>query len=90
MKALILMHAAYEGAGSFGEVLRDNGASITTIRFDEDPEAPLSGQDHDLILSLGGPMDAGAVAGPPWLSREVEMLGRAARGGRKVLALRSG
>ncbi len=87
MKALILMHAPYEGAGSFGEVLRDNGATITTVRLYEEPDSPLSEQDHDLILSLGGLMDAGAEDGPSWLGRELEMLGRAARDGRKVLGV---
>lgn len=87
MKALILMHAAHEGPGSFGEVLQDNGASVTTVKFHENPDAYPVEKDFDLLLSLGGPMDSGDVANHPWLARETEMLGRAARDGKKVLGI---
>ncbi len=87
MKALILMHAPYEGPGSFGEVLRDGGASVTTVRLYETPDAPLVETEFDLIVSLGGPQDADDVATHPWLARETEMLARAAREGRKVLGI---
>ncbi len=87
MKALILMHAPYEGPGSFGEVLRDSGASVTTVRLYETPDAPLVETEFDLIISLGGPQDADDVTTHPWLARETEMLARAARDGRKVLGI---
>ncbi len=87
MKALILMHAPYEGPGSFGEVLRDGGASVTTVRLYETPDAPLVETEFDLIVSLGGPQDADDVTTHPWLARETEMLARAARDGRKVLGI---
>ncbi len=87
MKALILMHAPYEGPGSFGEVLRDSGASVTTVRLYETRDAPLVETEFDLIVSLGGPQDADDVTTHPWLARETEMLARAARDGRKVLGI---
>jgi len=87
LKALILMHAPYEGPGSFGEVLRDSGASVTTVRLYETPDAPLVETEFDLIVSLGGPQNADDVATHSWLARETEMLARAAREGRKVLGI---
>lgn len=87
MKALILMHAACEGAGSFGEVLRDNGASATTVALHDTPDVPLSEEGYDLLLSLGGPASAVETGGPPWLARETEMLARAVHGGCKVLGI---
>ncbi len=87
MKALILMHAPYEGPGSFGEVLRDSSASVTTVRLYETPDAPLVETEFDLIVSLGGPQDADDVTTHPWLARETERLARAARDGRKVLGI---
>ncbi len=87
LKALILMHAPYEGPGSFGEVLRESAASVTTVRLYETPDAPLVETGFDLILSMGGPQNADDVTTHPWLAREAEMLGRAARSGRKVLGI---
>ena len=81
MKALILMHASHEGPGSLGEVLRDAGASLRTVKLHEDPGADLEADDADLILSLGGPMSAADLTTHPWLAREAEFLARAVREG---------
>jgi GMP synthase-like glutamine amidotransferase len=81
------MHAPYEGAGTFGEVLQDGGASLTTVKLYETTDAPLSESGFDLILSMGGPQDADDLAGHSWLARETEMLARAVQGGCKVLGI---
>ena len=87
MEILILTHAPHEGPGFFGDALSDHGSTVRTLAFHEDPSALAGAGGADVILSMGGPMDATDDASHPWLAREAEFLGRAAREGRKVLGI---
>lgn len=87
MEILILTHAPFEGPGFFGEVLSDHGSTVRTVAMHEDPGALPDGTGADVILAMGGPLRATDDAAHPWLLREAEFLGRAAREGRKVLGI---
>jgi len=87
LDVLILTHAPLEGAGNFGEVLDDAGATVRTVAFHETPAARPDLANAELILSMGGPMGANDDAIHPWIATELELLARAVRGGRKVLGI---
>ena len=87
MEILVLTHAPHEGTGFFGDVLSDHGSTVRTVALHEDPSALPDHTGADVILAMGGPISAVDDAGHPWIAREAEFLARAARSGRKVLAI---
>jgi GMP synthase (glutamine-hydrolysing) len=78
-RTLILEHAEHEGPGLLGDAL---GAVERRFR---DP--PASVEKWDLVVAMGGPMDAWDDARHPWLALEARLLAQAARDGKWVLGV---
>lgn len=82
-KILVFQHVDCEGPGVFGEC----GARLES--FDPAKRLP---SEQELsraagLIVLGGPMGVYQTERHPWLAREVELVGKAARAGKPVIGI---
>jgi len=69
MNVLVVQHVAVEHPGVFGELLREDGATLHTVELDAgEPIPPLA--PFDMMLVMGGPQDVWQEAEHPWLVEE--------------------
>lgn len=81
MRVVVMEHVEHEGAGLLLEPL----AGHTVERRFRDPPATTDG--YDLVIVMGGPMDAWDDAAHPWLAAEARLLAESARAGRLTLGV---
>lgn len=86
MRAHILQHVPYEGAGSINSWLRSRGARVTATRFFESTELPPV-EEIDLLVVMGGPMSVNDEQLYPWLVAEKGFVRRAIEHGKGVLGI---
>jgi GMP synthase-like glutamine amidotransferase len=68
-RVLVLQHLAVEDPGALGDLLTEAGLALTVVELDEgEPIPPLD--PFDLMLVMGGPMDAWQEDQHPWLVDE--------------------
>lgn len=77
MKALVIQHIENEGPGTLGVFFARRGVEIETVRLHLDAQLPPDPEDADLVVSMGGPMNACDDEGHPFLARETDFLRRA-------------
>ncbi len=76
MRAHVLQHVAFEGAGRIQTWLEAAGATVTRTRlFDDEPLPRVA--DVDLIVAMGGPMSVNDEATLPWLAGEKRLIRQA-------------
>lgn len=86
MRAHVLQHVPFEGAGSIAPWLRKSGYEITSTRFFESGNLP--GPDEiDFLVALGGPMSANDHEAHPWLADEKEFINDVIDNGTPVLGV---
>ena len=73
MPTLIIEHAPQSTAGIVGQVLRDHGVRMRTVRLHQDESLPGDLDDVDGIVSCGGPMSANDDH-LPWVGDELALL----------------
>ena len=84
MRALVVEHAAHEGAGLVGAALAGAGVKLETVRvWAGDPLPSRDGAGYELVLVLGG----AASANDPALDGEAALLAAAARAGRTTVGI---
>src|SRR2546423_15471087 len=86
MKALIVEHAAHEGAGLIGAELAAGGVTLDVRRMWAGDALPAPG-GYDLVLVLGGPMSAWDDAAHPHLAGEAALLAAASRAGQLTVGI---
>ncbi len=74
--SLALRHVAFEGLGSFGDVLLERGFQICYLDPAIDDLSAIDPRAPDLIVVLGGPLRACADAHYPFLRQELDLLDR--------------
>jgi len=72
--ALAIRHIAFEDLGLLEPLLQARGYSIEYHDAAPDRETPATAREVDLLVVLGGPMDADDFVGYPNLRQEVEAL----------------
>lgn len=72
--ALAIRHIAFEDLGLLEPLLQARGYSIQYHDAAADCDTPAAAHDVDLLVVLGGPMDADDFVGHPNLRQEVEAL----------------
>ena len=73
MPTLIIEHAPRSTAGMVGQVLREHGLRMRTIRVHQDETLPTDLDDVDGIITCGGPMSANDDS-LPWIAQELSLL----------------
>ena len=73
MRVLVLQHEAGGGPGYLGEALERRGAALEVIRIDAGDAIP-DPTGFDLLLVMGGVMNAYQEADYPWLADEVRAI----------------
>ena len=86
MKALIVEHAAHEGAGLVGAELAAGGVALDVRRMWAGDALPRP-DGYDLVLVLGGPMSAWDDAAHPRLAEEAALLAAATRAGQLTVGI---
>ncbi|MCU0688333.1 MAG: type 1 glutamine amidotransferase [Phycisphaerales bacterium] len=92
MPIIVLQHAAHEGPGRLGPILRDHAHALDIRRLDL-PLGPAPMQrgvptdldDVDAVISLGGPMNVGDDL--PWMQAELNLLKAAHEAQKPVLGI---
>lgn len=77
MKALIIQHVENEGPGTLGVFLRRRGVELETVRLYRGDPLPPDPREADLLVSMGGPMNACDDGAHPFLAGETDLLRRA-------------
>ena len=86
MRAHILQHVPYEGAGSIESWLLSKGARVTATRFFESAELPPT-EEIDLLVVMGGPMSVNDEYLYPWLVAEKGFVRSVIEQGKGVLGI---
>jgi GMP synthase-like glutamine amidotransferase len=86
MRAHILQHVPFEGAGAISEWLAARGAEVSYTRFFESDDLP-DPAALDLLVVMGGPMSVNDEAQFPWLVAEKGFIARAIAHGVAVLGI---
>lgn len=86
MRVHVLQHAQGEGLGSLSEWFQNQGASVTTIRVDLQPNFPQI-NEFDWLIILGGPMGAYEEDLYPWLKTEKQFIRQAIDAKKRVLGI---
>ena len=84
---LVFQHELSEGPGRLGAVLRDYGHVLKVVRtFANDP-IPVSLDEVDGVVILGGSMNTSDVEKYAWMAREIEIIKEAHGAGIPVLGI---
>lgn len=86
MPTLIIEHSLGSTAGMVGQVLREHGLRMRTIRIHQNEEVPTDLDDIDAIISCGGPMSAQDDS-LPWIAKELALLKAAHNASLPILGL---
>lgn len=87
MFAHVVQHIAFEHLGNLEPVLRKHGFSINTFMAGVDELAPISKDDPDLLIVLGGPIGVYETAAYPYLDTELQLIGERIARNRPVLGI---
>jgi GMP synthase-like glutamine amidotransferase len=69
-RALVLQHLAAEGPGAIGQHLVAAGMSLTVVELDEGQPIPVTLEEFDLMVVMGGPMDVWQEDLHRWMTAE--------------------
>lgn len=72
MAILVLQHAAHVGPGRLGAIFRDHGLDLDIRRLDAGRGLPRGLDQHQGLVSLGGPQNVGENHG--WMADEIELI----------------
>jgi GMP synthase-like glutamine amidotransferase len=86
MKILVFQHVASEHPGSFRDIMKLRGCSMTQIELDEGEAIPPLA-DFDILLVMGGPMDVWEEEKFPWLRNEKAAIAEWVGAGRPYLGM---
>jgi GMP synthase (glutamine-hydrolysing) len=87
VRALVIEHAENEGPGVLGDALHVRRAAIDRRRVYKGEALPDSVAGYNVVLALGGPMSAWDDQRFPFLAKEAQLLGEAARAGVATLGV---
>jgi len=87
MRAHILQHVSFEGAGSAAEWLHARQAVVSVTRFHEPAPSLPRVDELDLVIALGGPMSVNDERVHPWLRAEKRFIREAMLRGTPVLGI---
>ena len=85
--AVIFMHEANEGSGSFGDVLKESGFGQMIIHTPQQNLDGFDAFDPDLLMVMGGPMGVYEADRYPYLAREIEILERRLKADKPTLGV---
>ena len=86
LSVLVFQHEADDGPGYLGEALLRHGARLTVVRLDQGETIPdVSG--FDVLLVMGGVMNAYEEDQYPWLIEETQAIREAVGAGQAVLGV---
>jgi len=74
MAIVVFEHHAMETSARLGQVLRDHGFRLRTVRLYAGDAIPPDLDDVDGIISMGGPMNVDQTADYPWIEQECAYL----------------
>ncbi|NBC47377.1 MAG: glutamine amidotransferase [Gammaproteobacteria bacterium] len=74
MFAHVVQHIAFEHLGNLEPVLRKHGYSINTFMAGVDELGPISEDDPDLLIVLGGPIGVYETDAYPYLETELQLI----------------
>jgi GMP synthase (glutamine-hydrolysing) len=72
--AHVIQHIAFEHLGNLGPVLRKHGYAINTFMAGVDELRPISEDDPDLLVVLGGPIGVYEADAYPYLETELQLI----------------
>ena len=70
MKIIILQHIKIEDPGYIKDLMKADGANLTTVELDEGEKIPSDLSKFDAMFCMGGPMDTFMENKYPWLIEE--------------------
>ena len=85
--AHVIQHIAFEHLGNLAPVLRQHGYAINTFMAGIDELSPISKDDPDLLVVLGGPIGVYETDAYPYLETELELVGERIARNRPVLGI---
>ena len=72
--AHVIQHIAFEHLGNLEPVLRKHGYGIDTLMAGVDDLSPISNDDPDLLVVLGGPIGVYETDAYPYLETELQLI----------------
>jgi GMP synthase (glutamine-hydrolysing) len=84
--ALVICHARFLDLASFEEVLTTHGYRILYLDAGHDALV-LDDLRPDVVITLGGPVNAYDLADYPWIEDEMRLLAECMRSSRPILAI---
>lgn len=85
MHIQVIQHVSFEGPGLIGEWAAECGHSLTITQAITESYPPA--EEVDLLVVMGGPMDADDEDGSPWLVAEKQFIAQTIAAGRLVLGV---
>lgn len=87
MAIVVFEHHAMETSARLGQILRDHGHQLRTIRLYADDVVPADLDDVDGIVSMGGPMNVDQAEQFPWLNDEAAYIKAAHEAGLPIVGI---
>jgi len=87
MAIVVFEHHAMETSARLGQVLRDNGHRLRTIRLYAGDAIPVDLDDVDGVVSMGGPANVDQADEYPWINDEMTFIQSAHEAGLPVVGI---
>jgi len=87
MAIIVFEHHAMETSARLGQVLRDHGHRLRTIRLYAGDPVPADLDDIDGVVSMGGPMNVDQVDEYGWINEEMALIKSAHDAGLPVVGI---
>ncbi len=87
MAIVVFEHHAMETSARLGQVLRDHGHKLRTIRLYAGDAIPPDLDNVDGIVSMGGPMDIDQAEAYPWIDQEAAYIKQAHEAGLPIVGI---
>jgi GMP synthase (glutamine-hydrolysing) len=87
MAIVVFEHHAMETSARLGQVLRDHGHRLRTVRFYAGDAVPPDLDDVDGVVCMGGPMNVDQADEFPWLTEEAAFIKAAHEAGLPIVGV---
>lgn len=84
---LVIQHDELCPPALFGQILQERGYAVHVLRPDRSQPVPTAPIEHDALIVLGGPMNAGDDESSPWLPAVRALIARTVASGTAYLGI---
>ncbi len=87
MAIVVFEHHSMETSARLGQVLRDHGHRLRTVRLYAGDAVPADLDDVDGVVSMGGPMNVDQAEEHPWIDEEMAIIKSAHEAGLPIVGI---